>query len=1065
MKKKFLSYALVASMAVTSVPTTALADDGNAAAVQAGADENSGEDNGIATYASVTAAVTDDEGDPNNTTIHFKVVKDSSGKYVSDDGSSTIRIKLSGATFDTANLPTDDCIEEWCENPTNFYAYVKKVVGDDATIEITISRKGESVPATTPETGKLTIIIPAKYIKVTGGGDATDVKIQDAVTYIILDKLGGSVALTVGDNNTTVTSKTELRVGDTLTADVDGVEGLPSTGGTAKTTYQWYCQDAKISGATEPTYILTAADVGKSIKVRVSRSDAGGTNYKDSDTTAAVQKKVGPEAPTGLKGVAPTDKDGEGTITGLTTDMQYRASSGAGDSADAAVADSEWKEVTATNMTFEPGTYYVRLAATDDTEAGAAAEVVVPEYEAPKIDIKDATVTINPQTAIYDGSEQTPAITVTVSGKDLTETTDYDVSYDLKVAGEGQLSSDKKPVGAGTYTVTITGKGDYTGTATGTFTINKAESGTPDEKLFAPQAPTTTGGSDGKITITGVDTEKALEYKGPNDQDYTAVTLQNGSGTITGVAGDYLVRYAETDNYKVGDATITIKIPEGSEDVGTLVFENTKNMYNIPAGKQGEVYTGEDALTAAGGIEPYKFTIVNGPDGLSINEENKLVYTRPTVREGKTIAVIKVTDNSSPVQEKEITIDIDEVSEDTSTKFQVSFDSKGGTTVPSQSVAEGGKVTKPTNPTRSGYSFTGWFADEACTKAFDFTTAVGGNITLYAGWKANSSGGHSGGYGSGGGKSSTTTPTTPATDNKSETTTTTNPDGSTTTTVTNPDGSSVETTTYPDGSKLVTETDENGVQTITETRADGTEIRTEISRRGEVKSDIKLPEGADEVTVKIPTENRPTAGTVAVIVNPDGSREIILYSSADRDGVTITLDRDATVEIIDNARVFDDVPSSSWAKDSIDFVTARELFAGVSDTEFGYNAPMTRAMLMTVLARLDGQDTSGGATWYAKGMAWAVAKGISDGTNPNGTITREQLAAMLYRYAGSPATFGNLDIFLDSGRVSGYVVDALRWAVEQGIISGMGDGTLDPQGNATRAQVAAMLMRFMNAMS
>ena len=69
---------------------------------------------------------------------------------------------------------------------------------------------------------------------------------------------------------------------------------------------------------------------------------------------------------------------------------------------------------------------------------------------------------------------------------------------------------------------------------------------------------------------------------------------------------------------------------------------------------------------------------------------------------------------------------------------------------------------------------------------------------------------------------------------------------------------------------------------------------------------------------------------------------------------------------------------------------------------------------------------------------------------------------MLYRYAGSPATSGSLDIFLDSGRVSGYATDAMRWAVEQGILSGMGDGTLNPQGNATRAQVAAMLMRFMN---
>ncbi len=137
-------------------------------------------------------------------------------------------------------------------------------------------------------------------------------------------------------------------------------------------------------------------------------------------------------------------------------------------------------------------------------------------------------------------------------------------------------------------------------------------------------------------------------------------------------------------------------------------------------------------------------------------------------------------------------------------------------------------------------------------------------------------GSSSGGSGGGGGKSSTTTTTTPTTDAKSETTTTTNPDGSTTTTVTNPDGSSVETTIYPDGTKTVTETDENGAQTITETRPDGTEVRTEISRRGEVTSDIKLPEGAEDVTVTIPIEDRPTTGTVAAIVNPDGTREILL---------------------------------------------------------------------------------------------------------------------------------------------------------------------------------------------
>ena len=121
---------------------------------------------------------------------------------------------------------------------------------------------------------------------------------------------------------------------------------------------------------------------------------------------------------------------------------------------------------------------------------------------------------------------------------------------------------------------------------------------------------------------------------------------------------------------------------------------------------------------------------------------------------------------------------------------------------------------------------------------------------------------------------------------------------------------------------------------------------------------------------------------------------------------------------------------------------------------------MTRAMLMTVLARFDGHDTSGGAIWYEKGMEWAKANGVSDGSDPNGSITREQLAAMLWRYAGSPAVGGSLTGFSDAGSVSSYATDAMRWAVSTGIIGGMGSGTLAPQGNATRAQVATILMRF-----
>ena len=172
------------------------------------------------------------------------------------------------------------------------------------------------------------------------------------------------------------------------------------------------------------------------------------------------------------------------------------------------------------------------------------------------------------------------------------------------------------------------------------------------------------------------------------------------------------------------------------------------------------------------------------------------------------------------------------------------------------------------------------------------------------------------------------------------------------------------------------------------------------------------------------------------------------------------LDGSATVKIIDNTKNFADT-NGHWAEDAIDFVTARELFAaGTTATTFTPNSNVTRAQLMTVLARFDGVDTNGGSAWYEKGMEWAKKNGVSDGSNPNGNITREQLATMLWRYSGSPVVEGFFDRFNDAGKVSGYAADAMRWAVETGLISGMGDGTLNPQGNATRAQLATILMRY-----
>jgi hypothetical protein len=157
---------------------------------------------------------------------------------------------------------------------------------------------------------------------------------------------------------------------------------------------------------------------------------------------------------------------------------------------------------------------------------------------------------------------------------------------------------------------------------------------------------------------------------------------------------------------------------------------------------------------------------------------------------------------------------------------------------------------------------------------------------------------------------------------------------------------------------------------------------------------------------------------------------------------------------------FKDVVSGAWYEAAVNYAQEKGLMNGETESEFHPNNNMTRAMLMTVLARLDGADTTGGSTWYEKAMNWAKEKEVSDGSDPNGNITREQLATMLYRYAGTPEATGTTTSFKDSAKISAYAAEAMNWAVGAGLLNGNDDNTLNPGGNATRAEVATILMRF-----
>ncbi|WP_417181502.1 S-layer homology domain-containing protein [Agathobaculum sp.] len=231
--------------------------------------------------------------------------------------------------------------------------------------------------------------------------------------------------------------------------------------------------------------------------------------------------------------------------------------------------------------------------------------------------------------------------------------------------------------------------------------------------------------------------------------------------------------------------------------------------------------------------------------------------------------------------------------------------------------------------------------------------------------------------------------------------------------------------------------------------------------------------------VTVSPKNAAKGDTVTITVTPDSGYKVDKVTVTNANGNTITVTDKGNgkytftmpaskvtitptfVKIAQQptGKTFSDVAKSDWFADAVAYVTDKGLMSGTGSDKFAPSATTTRAMLMTVLARYAGEDTTGGATWYEKSMEWAKAKGVSDGTNPNADITREQLVTMLYRYAGSPAVNGSLSDFSDAASVSSYAENAMQWAVANGIVNGS-NGKLNPQDNATRAEVAAILMRF-----
>lgn len=262
---------------------------------------------------------------------------------------------------------------------------------------------------------------------------------------------------------------------------------------------------------------------------------------------------------------------------------------------------------------------------------------------------------------------------------------------------------------------------------------------------------------------------------------------------------------------------------------------------------------------------------------------------------------------------------------------------------------------------------------------------------------------------------------------------------------------------------------------------------------------VKLPSRTEGGAIQARPTRAERGETVTLTVKPDEGYELSTLTVTDSRGSEIDLKdkgdgkftfqmpgRTVTVEAVFSEIVeepqpwvnpFVDVPAGAWYYDAVEYVHQSGLMAGTSAKTFDPNVITTRGMIVTILYRLVGCPDIENRNWgypyadvdstayYGTAVYWARLSGIVAGYSselfgPNDPITREQFAVMLYRFAGQPSVPDLTLTFSDADQVSGYASDAMRWAVGAGIISGKGNGILDPKGDATRAQAAAMLMRF-----
>ena len=247
-----------------------------------------------------------------------------------------------------------------------------------------------------------------------------------------------------------------------------------------------------------------------------------------------------------------------------------------------------------------------------------------------------------------------------------------------------------------------------------------------------------------------------------------------------------------------------------------------------------------------------------------------------------------------------------------------------------------------------------------------------------------------------------------------------------------------------------------GLQRIPDLSADTYAVNIAASEHGKVSANLS---------------NASAGSVITLTATPDEGYELLSISVRDADGKPVALDgmkftmpeSSVTVTAVfgQGGLPFVDVSANAWYYETVKAAYEAGLMNGVTDTEFAPNAPLTRAMIWTILARASGVETDGGATWYAKAQEWAVTNGVSDGEDPLGNVTREQLVTMLWRLNGSEVMTGYIGNYIDTGDISEWANQAMLWAVQNGIIEGDENMALAPKADTTRAQAATFFVRYL----